>query len=248
MEMKKQKDANLQALQDSLHEAFRQNPGAGLLTDAADYRRSLIHSKDIRYFMNPDDYLEWRYSGSALYAPQPVLDTAHHEPWQWGDVIEVRPADWLNTLLDGLALRYSAGDIQQAADLAAAEKSGIPVAEIQIQRAISLHVPDFVPLVPDVEWTAGRDEMEKCINTFIRNFQAGAKAAAEKVDHEFMQKLQDEAREKTQRYIDYMEPWRRPRRALTRGWKRQSWTEQWYETGYRHFMDVYYRERLDPGI
>jgi hypothetical protein len=264
MEMK-DKTTIMEELRQALHQAMNlpgnrtANPG-----DMLDYQMYLQQDESLKFFVLPDEYLtgEPRSTASGNGIPVhdspdgiiphgiPVYDSLNDADLYaaaYRDSLHVAPAPWLDDIL-GDASRYSAHDMQEAANVAyAAAHPDTRLEEIELQQKIAGYIPGFAPVVPAVEWIAPMIT-GLAINMFIRDFQYGVIGAAMDADHEFMDKLygMSISADDEKIRIAFLAPWEREFNGaawkLIKGWHpRYKSGETWRQAGARHFRTVYGR-------
>ena len=274
MEMK-DKTTIMEELRQALHQAMNlpgnrtANPG-----DMLDYQMYLQQDESLKFFVLPDEYLtgEPRSTASGNGIPVhdspdgiiphgiPVYDSLNDADLYaaaYRDSLHVAPAPWLDDIL-GDASRYSAHDMQEAANVAyAAAHPDTRLEEIELQQKIAGYVPGFAPVVPAVEWIAPMIT-GLAINMFIRDFQYGVIGAAMDADHDFMNRLNDMSilsddgrsisADDEKIRIAFLAPWEREFNGaawkLIKGWHpRYKSGETLQQAGARHFRTVYERTK-----
>lgn len=274
MEMK-DKTTIMEELRQALHQAMNlpgnrtANPG-GML----DFQMYLQQDESLKFFVLPDEYLtgEPRSTASGNGIPVhdspdgiiphgiPVYDSLNDADLYaaaYRDSLHVAPAPWLDDIL-GDASRYSAHDMQEAANIAyAAAHPDTRLEEIELQQKIAGYIPGFAPAVPAVKWIAPLIT-DLLINTFIRDFQFGVMDAAEDADHDFMNRLNDMSilsddgrsisADDEKIRIAFLAPWEREYCGVTweliKGWHpRYKSGETWRQAGARYFRTVYERTK-----
>ena len=274
MEMK-DKTTIMEELRQALHQAMNlpgnrtANPGG-----MHDFQMYLQQDESLKFFVLPDEYLtgEPRSTASGNGIPVhdspdgiiphgiPVYDSLNDADLYaaaYRDSLHVAPAPWLDDIL-GDASRYSAHDMQEAANIAyAAAHPDTRLEEIELQQKIAGYIPGFAPAVPAVKWIAPLIT-DLLINTFIRDFQFGVMDAAEDADHDFMNRLNDMSilsddgrsisADDEKIRIAFLAPWEREYCGVTwkliKGWHpRYKSGETWHQAGARHFRTVYERTK-----
>lgn len=267
MEMK-DKTTIMEELRQALHQAMNlpgnrtANPG-----DMLDYQMYLQQDESLKFFVLPDEYLAGKawdanivHMDATIGQGIPVRDSlndAEIYAAAYGDSLHVAPAPWLDDIL-GDASRYSAHDMQEAANVAyAAAHPDTRLEEIELQQKIAGYIPGFAPAVPAVKWIAPLIT-DLLINTFIRDFQFGVIDAAEDADHDFMNRLNDMSilsddgrsisADDEKIRIAFLAPWEREFNGaawkLIKGWHpRYKSGETWRQAGARYFRTVYERTK-----
>lgn len=275
MEMK-DKTTIMEELRQALHQAMNlpgnrtANPG-----DMLDYQMYLQQDESLKFFVLPDEYLtgEPRSTASGNGIPVhdspdgiiphgiPVYDSLNDADLYaaaYRDSLHVAPAPWLDDIL-GDASRYSAHDMQEAANVAyAAAHPDTRLEEIELQQKIAGYIPGFAPAVPAVKWIAPLIT-DLLINTFIRDFQYSVISAAMDADRSFMEQLYglsimsdsggkgiSESDDRLR--IAFLAPWEREFNGaawkLIKGWHpRYKSGETWHQAGARYFRTVYERTK-----
>ena len=253
-------------LRHALHQAMSL-PGTKLADSGymLDCQLYMQQDEPLKFFVLPDEYLAGKawdanivHMDATIGHGIPVYDSLNDADLYaaaYRDSLHVAPAPWLDDIL-GDASRYSAHDMQEAANVAyAAAHPDTRLEEIELQQKIAGYIPGFAPAVPAVKWIAPLIT-DLLINTFIRDFQYGVIGAAMDADHEFMDKLygmsilSDDGRsisaddEKIR--IAFLAPWEREFNGaawkLIKGWHpRYKSGETWHQAGARHFRTVYSR-------
>lgn len=273
MEMK-DKTTIMEELRQALHQAMNlpgnrtANPG-----DMLDYQMYLQQDESLKFFVLPDEYLtgEPRSTASGNGIPVhdspdgiiphgiPVYDSLNDADLYaaaYRDSLHVAPAPWLDDIL-GDASRYSAHDMQEAANVAyAAAHPDTRLEEIELQQKIAGYIPGFAPVVPAVEWIAPMIT-GLAINMFIKDFQYSVISAAMDADRSFMEQLYglsimsdsggkgiSESDDRLR--IAFLAPWEHEYCGVTwkstKGWHpRYQDGETLHQAGARHFRTVYGR-------
>lgn len=274
MEMK-DKTTIMEELRQALHQAMNLPGNRTANTgDMLDYQMYLQQDESLKFFVLPDEYLtgEPRSTASGNGIPVhdspdgiiphgiPVYDSLNDADLYaaaYRDSLHVAPAPWLDDIL-GDASRYSAHDMQEAANVAyAAAHPDTRLEEIELQQKIAGYIPGFAPAVPAVKWIAPLIT-DLLINTFIRDFQFGVMDAAEDADHDFMNRLNDMSilsddgrsisADDEKIRIAFLAPWEREFNGaawkLIKGWHpRYKSGETWHQAGARYFRTVYERTK-----
>ena len=255
-------------LRHALHQAMSL-PGTKLADSGymLDCQLYMQQDEPLKFFVLPDEYLAGKawdanivHMDATIGHGIPVYDSLNDADLYaaaYRDSLHVAPAPWLDDIL-GDASRYSAHDMQEAANVAyAAQHPDVHLEEIELQQKIAGYIPGFAPVVPAVEWIAPMIT-GLAINMFIRDFQYGVIGAAMDADHEFMDKLygmsilSDDGRsisaddEKIR--IAFLAPWECEHCGVTwkstKGWHpRYQDGETLHQAGARHFRTVYERTK-----
>lgn len=255
-------------LRHALHQAMSL-PGTKLADSGymLDCQLYMQQDEPLKFFVLPDEYLAGKawdanivHMDATIGQGIPVYDSLNDADLYaaaYRDSLHVAPAPWLDDIL-GDASRYSAHDMQEAANVAyAAQHPDVHLEEIELQQKIAGYIPGFAPVVPAVEWIAPMIT-GLAINMFIRDFQFGVMDAAEDADHDFMNRLNDMSilsddgrsiSESDDRLrIAFLAPWEREYCGVTwkstKGWHpRYQDGETLHQAGARHFRTVYERTK-----
>ena len=253
-------------LRHALHQAMSL-PGTKLADSGymLDCQLYMQQDEPLKFFVLPDEYLAGKawdanivHMDATIGHGIPVYDSLNDADLYaaaYRDSLHVAPAPWLDDIL-GDASRYSAHDMQEAANVAyAAQHPDVHLEEIELQQKIAGYIPGFAPAVPAVKWIAPLIT-DLLINTFIRDFQFGVMDAAEDADHDFMNRLNDMSilsddgrsisADDEKIRIAFLAPWEREFNGaawkLIKGWHpRYKDGETLQQAGARHFRTVYGR-------